>query len=68
MPSKERGRFGRRAKQREKIITLTVVTICFLICSFATSCANIIQITLMIIHIEIVVRYLMEGRLERCST
>ncbi len=67
MPSKERGRFGRRAKQREKVISLIMVTIFFLICSFATSCANIIQITLMVIHIEIIVRYLIEGRLERCS-
>ena len=64
-PSKERGEYGNKARLRMKMFALLGLLICLILCVILPQYKNIILVTLVMVHIEFMVKYMRERR-QRC--
>lgn len=64
-PSKERGEYGNKARVRMKIFAIIGLLICLILCVTLPQYKNIILVTLIMVHIEFIVRYTRERR-QKC--
>ena len=61
-PSKERGQYGKRARMRMKVFAFLGLLFCLLLCVTLPQYRNIILVTLTMVHIEFVVKFIRERR------
>lgn len=61
-PSKERGEYGNKARLRMKMFALLGLLICLILCVTLPQYKKIILVTLSMVHIEFMVKYMRERR------
>ncbi len=61
-PSIERGNYGRKAKIRMKTLAVAGLILCAVFCMILPRFNNVILITLIMVHVEFMIKYVMERR------